>query len=256
MTHLTSFEGRIKTIEVLTKKLASQKLSPEELDELVVASRDLYERSVILQYKAFEEKVFGVKDEVEVIEEKVELDKPEPETIVAEEPVVETIEEIQEEELTAFDFSLFEEPLNAVIETELKEEEEEHISISHSISENNGVIEEKTIIEEVKISHSPAEVDALAAKFAKEVKQAATGFQLPKIETLVGSFGLNERLQFINELFDGSSESFADAIKIIDNLSSHDDAFRQAANFAIQYNWEKDSETVTDFLTKIQRRYA
>ncbi|MEY3451806.1 MAG: hypothetical protein RL711_1632, partial [Bacteroidota bacterium] len=35
MTHLTSFESRIKTIEVLTKKLASQKLSPEELDELV-----------------------------------------------------------------------------------------------------------------------------------------------------------------------------------------------------------------------------
>jgi hypothetical protein len=125
MIHLTSFESRIKTIEVLTKKLASQKLSPEELDELVVASRDLYERSVILQYKAFEEKVFGVKEEMEVVEEKVELDKPEPEMIVAEEPVVESIEENQEEELTAFDFSLFEEPLNAVIETELKEEEEE-----------------------------------------------------------------------------------------------------------------------------------
>jgi hypothetical protein len=193
---------------------------------------------------------------VEVVEEKVELVTPEPEKIVAEESVAEPIEEEKEEELPAFDFSLFEEPVNAVIETELKEEEEEHISITHSVTENHGVIEEKTVIEEVKISHSPAEVDALAAKFAKEVKQAATGFQLPKIETLVGSFGLNERLQFINELFDGSSESFADAIKLIDNLSNHDDAFRQAANFAIQYNWEKDSETVTDFLTKIQRRYA
>jgi hypothetical protein len=256
MTHLTSFESRIKTIEVLTKKLATQKLSSEELEELVVASRDLYERSVILQYKAFEEKVFGVKEEVEVVEEKVELVSPEPEMFVAEEPVVESMEEKKEEELPAFDFSLFEEPVSEVIEAELKEEEEEHISITHSVSENHGVIEEKTVIEEVKISHSPAEVDALAAKFAKEVKQAATGFQLPKIETLVGSFGLNERLQFINELFDGSSESFADAIKLIDNLSNHDEAFRQAANFAIQYNWEKDSETVTDFLTKIQRRYA
>jgi hypothetical protein len=256
MTHLTAFESRIKTIEVLTKKLATQKLSSVELEELVVASRDLYERSVILQYKAFEEKVFGVKEEVEVVEEKVELVTPEPEMIVAEEPVVESIEEEKEEELPAFDFSLFEEPVTAVIEAELKEEEEEHISITHSVTENHGVIEEKIIIEEVKITHSPSEVDALAAKFAKEVKQAATGFQLPKIETLVGSFGLNERLQFINELFDGSSESFADAIKLIDNLSNHDDAFRQAANFAIQYNWEKDSETVTDFLTKIQRRYA
>jgi hypothetical protein len=256
MTHLTAFESRIKTIEVLTKKLATQKLSSEELDELVVASRDLYERSVILQYKAFEEKVFGVKEEVEVVEDKVEFVTPESEMIVAEEPVVESIEEEKGEELPAFDFSLFEEPVTAVIEAELKEEEEEHISITHYVTENHGVIEEKIIIEEVKITHSPSEVDALAAKFAKEVKQAATGFQLPKIETLVGSFGLNERLQFINELFEGSSESFADAIKLIDNLSNHDEAFRQAANFAIQYNWERDSETVTDFLTKIQRRYA
>jgi hypothetical protein len=161
-----------------------------------------------------------------------------------------------EAELPSFDFSLFEEPIKEEIEAELQEEEEEHISISHTISENHGVVEEKTVIEEIKISHSPSDVEALAAKFAKEVKQASTGFQLPKIETLVGSFGLNERLQFINELFDGSSESFADAIKVLDHLSNHDEAFRQAANFAIQYTWEKDSETVTDFLTKLQRRYA
>ena len=256
MTHLTSFESRIKTIEVLTKKLGSQKLSSEELEELVIASRDLYERSVILQYKAFEEKVFGVKEEVVETQKEEAIEILEPELTTESELEVEPLEETKEEELPAFDFSLFEEPVNEEIEAELKEEEEEHISISHTISENNGVIEEKTVIEEVKISHSPSDVEALAAKFAKEVKQAATGFQLPKIESLVGSFGLNERLQFINELFDGSSESFADAIKVIDNVSNHDEAFKQAANFAIQFNWEKDSETVTDFLTKIQRRYA
>ena len=256
MTHLTSFESRIKTIEVLTKKLESQKLSSEELEELVIASRDLYERSVILQYKAFEEKVFGVKEEVVETQKEEAIEVLEPELTIEPELEVEPLEETKEEELPAFDFSLFEEPVNEEIEAELKEEEEEHISISHTISENNGVIEEKTVIEEVKISHSPSDVEALAAKFAKEVKQAATGFQLPKIESLVGSFGLNERLQFINELFDGSSESFADAIKVIDNVSNHDEAFKQAANFAIQFNWEKDSETVTDFLTKIQRRYA
>jgi len=257
MTQLTSFESRIKTIEVLSKKLATKKLSSDELEELVVATRDLYERSVIIQYKAFEEKVFGVKVEAEVADAQVEDVTPEAEEIEAKVEdviVLEPIEVPTEEDLPAFDFSLFEEPVNEIVESEL--EVEVHVSVSHTISENHGVVEEITVIEEVKISHSPSDVEALAACFAKEVKQAATGFQLPKIESLVGSFGLNERLQFINELFDGSSESFADAIKVIDNLSNHDEAFRQAANFAIQYNWEKDSETVTEFLTKIQRRYA
>jgi hypothetical protein len=79
---------------------------------------------------------------------------------------------------------------------------------------------------------------------------------MSRLETLVGSFGLNERLQFINELFDGSSEAFSEAIKSIDSQSDEQAALRKASALASQFNWDSSSETVEEFVLKIKRRYA
>jgi hypothetical protein len=79
---------------------------------------------------------------------------------------------------------------------------------------------------------------------------------MSRLDTLIGSFGLNERLQFINELFEGSSEAFSEAIKTIDSLSGQHEALSRASSLATQYKWDKDSETVEDFVLKIKRRYA
>jgi hypothetical protein len=73
---------------------------------------------------------------------------------------------------------------------------------------------------------------------------------------LIGSFGLNERLQFINELFDGSSENFSNAIKTLDVQASSENARTKVAEFAVSNNWEVESETVVEFMQKIIRRYA
>lgn len=81
-------------------------------------------------------------------------------------------------------------------------------------------------------------------------------YSIVPLETLVGSFTLNERLQFINELFEGSSDSFSTAVKKLDALDGLDSARTVVGEFASTNNWDLESEIVEDFLVKICRRYA
>lgn len=84
----------------------------------------------------------------------------------------------------------------------------------------------------------------------------ASQFGVTKINSLIGSFGLNERLQFINELYDGSSDQFSEAIKILDIQASSENARTKVAEFACSNNWDVESETVVEFMQKVIRRYA
>lgn len=76
------------------------------------------------------------------------------------------------------------------------------------------------------------------------------------LESLIGAFTLNEKLQFINELFDGSSDDFSSNIKQLDQLASMDAARNMLAELAQTFNWDTESEIVEDFIYKICRRYA
>jgi hypothetical protein len=76
------------------------------------------------------------------------------------------------------------------------------------------------------------------------------------LETLIGSFSLNEKLQFINELFDGSSDAFSSASKKLDVCENMSVARAQLSEYASNYNWDLESEIVEDFIFKICRRYA
>ncbi len=93
----------------------------------------------------------------------------------------------------------------------------------------------------------------LTEQLGRQLK-SQMGYQ--PLSTLVGAFGLNERLLFINELFSGSSENFSDAIKNLDTRSSLEDAINLIDNLASQHNWSDTPEAVEEFLQKIYRRFA
>ena len=81
-------------------------------------------------------------------------------------------------------------------------------------------------------------------------------FNGAKIETLVGAFGLNQKLRYINELFDGSSESFSDAIKSLDAKSTMNEAKDIVSALASEHEWDTEEESVVEFMTVLNRRYA
>jgi hypothetical protein len=250
-------EDILKEIESLFEKMSRGILSVEELDELVLLTRELNERSVILRYKAFEEKVFGKSPEAEII----------PEALVEvemEEAIIEEKEPIPVSH-PVFDFSLFEES-NAEERVQSIEQEEEVLLeeriiekvVEETPEEEVVQIVEETIIEETISAtvQSNGDISLLLKRFTEVHQSMEIHMALSKLETLIGSFGLNERLQYINELFDGSSEKFGDAVKELDQLKSKDEAFLKAGEMALVNEWDKDSDTVADFIQKLSRRYA
>ena len=272
MANLQSFENRLQNVKELISKLNNGKLTAEELEQLVESTRDLYERSVILQYKSFEEKVFGVKEEIVEIAasaiEKMEADEIEIEAEEQEEESVQepTTAKEPNPEHQAFDFSLFDEPiaLEPIDEKEIipapapvnEPVVEEHFSTSQEENEEDDTIAEQIVVEQTVVTFGGGEAAALAGYLARLIDQSEKGFNMPPLDTLVGTFGLNERLQYINELFNGSSEEFAEAVKKLDSASGFDEALNNAATYGLRNQWDRESETVLDFVTKLKRRYV
>ena len=93
-------------------------------------------------------------------------------------------------------------------------------------------------------------------KLSVQDNSLAGRFSAGPLTTLIGAFGLNERLRFINDLFDGSSEHFSDAIKVLDSRSNLDEARAKAAEYAHENDWDPEEEVVVEFMNYLNRRYA
>lgn len=274
MEGLNNYRDKLQSIEKLVNKMESGELSIHELVELETLTRELHERSIILKYKAFEgtvEKVTPPVVEAEVIEDKVEeiieveVEEPEPE--VEEKPVM--------------DFSMFDEPkVEAEKPVEVVEKEEKVIEpVVEKTPEP--IIEKKPepVVEKIPepvVEKQPepeviAEPEPTPEEPIVVVKEKGTSFldRLSivdnsisaqfggrKIETLSGAFGINERLHYINDLFDGSGEAFSDAVKSLDSQKSLDEASDVVEELAFKNSWNPEEEVVLEFLTIIKRRYA
>ena len=286
----------IKTIlghlQTGVEKLESGALSPEDMELLVEDAKELYERMVILRYKIYETNVLGVQEPVisasirqTEIETPIDLfgsiDEPtitpEPEfevtfangesDILDQEASTEQWQEEEEEveelfleeevEQPIIEEDAVEEPIQAVEEHILEEEKEEE-----PIQEEEEIEEPiQTFAEPVQETETPtpwepqfsADQPIWMAEMEANIRDSRSVFPL---ESLIGAFTLNEKLQFINELFEGSSDDFSTNIKQLDQLASMDAARNMLAELAQTFNWDTESEIVEDFIYKICRRHA
>lgn len=249
MENLEKYKNRIKAIDALADKMEKGSLTIEELANLETLTRELHERSIILKYKAFENKVNESPNDSTTLEVKEE------EELKIEDKVVE-IEDIVEENEPTIDFSIFDSPVQ---EDEIIEEikpEEPTVVLEETPVQNT----EEADIPEVKPENVNNIQQNQGSSFWEQLNikdnSLSTQFEGAKIDTLIGAFGLNEKLRFINDLFDGSSESFSDAIKILDSQSNIEEAKLRSAELASQHNWDAEEESVVDFMMMVNRRYA
>jgi hypothetical protein len=274
--------SQMKTlIESISKNIAALKgsnLTIEELDFLVEQTSLLHERLVILRYKVYEQKE--------------SIDVPLKEVVEAKE-VEETSFPVESDnkdkfaEQKPFDFSLFEEEEEALLESEPEKTIEEHYSETTILDEENGIIEETTIkehsatVEEgdsiiminkevtTTIAFSSAEEanigddiiasdHPLIAQFRALEKNARIERAIVPIDSLIGSFSLTEKLQFINGLFGGSSEAFASATKQLNDQPNMTAAILELITIAETNSWDfaRSAETIDEFMAKLCRRYA
>ena len=308
MTNLNTLETTLKAIEEAINALKNGQLTEEELAHFVENTQELYEKAVVLRYKAYEEKVFGYsKPIVEAIIEPVleetiipTATQLEPETPAFEFGLFDTMETSTEEEiseeLVEEEVSVEQEILNEEVEIPVSELPveleleitpsslpfEEETSLFNSpeiIDETPEIFKNEMADEEVEEEQSEAFVsseeystepylkvteiasennntNSIHSSLLQISSKVASPAGMMKLDTLIGSFGLNERLQYINELFEGSSEGFSDAIKTIDHSGDFNQAIDKIAGFANQHHWDLESETVEDFIAKVKRRHA
>ena len=274
--------SQMKTlIDSISKNIAAIKgsnITIEELDFLVEQTNLLHERLVILRYKVYEQKK-GLDTPIETVVEATEIN----ETSIP----LESDSKDKSPEQKPFDFSLFEEEEEALLENDPEKTIEEHYSETTILDEENGIIEETTIkehsatVEEgdsiiminkeetTTIAFSSAEEPQLGndivasdhpliAQFRALEKNARIERAIVPIDSLIGSFSLTEKLQFINGLFGGSSEAFASATKQLNDQPNMAAAILALVNIAETNSWDFaiSAETIDEFMAKLCRRYA
>lgn len=274
MDGLKNYRERIESISKLVDKMESGELSIHELVELENLTRELHERSIILKYKAFENKVGGAEPvevtlevvQDEVIDEKEEVTEAEPKT---EAPLLDFSmfdESEEEEDEPEMNIELFSEEVEPETKVEATIEPEPAPVMTPYVEQKSEPVVESPI----QMNEQP-KAEVVAEEPKVEVRERGSSFldrlNIPdnsissqiaerKIDTLSGAFGINQRLLYINELFDGSGEEFSDAVKMLDTQAGLDAASSKVEELAFKYSWNPEEEAVLEFLAIIKRRYA
>lgn len=123
------------------------------------------------------------------------------------------------------------------------------------------IIEEEMAEEETKISEvetrtiSYVSDSAFFANYKPIADNPSAKMLAPKIERLSSAFGLNEKLMFIRELFNGSSDAFNQAVAVVDELHSFEEAKLVLDDIALSNEWSLEQQATLDFVNKIERRF-
>lgn len=247
MEALQNYKAKLAEIQKLVQKLENGELQINELSVLEQLTREIHERSIILRYKAFEKKKATLAvEEAEVNHVVEEVDQPEVDDILA--------PDNDRDDDGGFDFELFDSPDDSDVQNAPEEPIIEIAEVDQS-TESSPVesLPENEVKTESETSNLNVENFVSRVRIADDVMSQ---FSVVKINSLIGAFGLNDRLRFINELFDGSSEKFGDAIKLLDSFDSLSDASPKIDALAAENNWDPEDDAVEEFIVVLKRRYA
>ena len=219
------------SIQTQMERLMAGELSLEELELVTEQGRELYERLVVLRYKAYNETVTG-RQEIEVVQE-LNAVTAEKETSKQDAPhqvsLIEAIEEVTKEEL--FD----EAPLFA-----LNTKEDSPVS--------------NTLFDLAALPATQSVNDMLAQTIVQHETLAQHHTHAP-IADLKIAITLNQRFQFSRELFKGNNQDYEVAIDLL-NTSSKEDALQYVKSLEGKYEWSNESTVVRDFRSLVERRHS
>lgn len=204
-----------------------------------------------------------IKEEVKPVEKKVETKKEEPkqkEKVVAEIVQKKAIEKQEDVEPKIKPTKVKVDEPTKVIETQKAGEAEVVEPLAEVIVEEREAIEEEKLVEleeEKKIEAN----GRLGDSFSKEKSvNDLVGTSSDKLEhkisnrpvaNIQSAIGINDRFQFIRELFDGNSDSFNTAVSDLDNMGNINEAVEYIQK---NYKWNKN-ETSLKFVNLVKRRF-
>lgn len=269
------------------EKLKTGKLAIHEFEGLLDESRELYERLLILRYKAFENYVSGNQLPVSVeVEAKGEL----PESIHegadeascqsninvldiphhAEQVIVDNNEPTIE--FALFGESSLDESPSFSRASDIEKTDEKPVHKDEDIREFPIEQPVSPIIAESKpeiaITSTRVEVRVEEHKFQSKgslLDQLSTGPQSnrladqlkkSRIESIASTLTLNDRIRFSKNLFNGNSETFNAAVQLFDAQKSMMESMEVLREYSERFRWDQDDKTTMDFYELVERRHA
>ena len=107
---------------------------------------------------------------------------------------------------------------------------------------------------QVKTKSKPSVSERGAGK--TEDKSIAGRLQRKPVTDLKAAIGINEKFIFVNELFNGNTEEYHQALESINKLNSFLEADEYIQNNLVKkYNWNAEAAPVASFIDLIERRF-
>ena len=99
--------------------------------------------------------------------------------------------------------------------------------------------------------------DTLREGASAEQETVAETFTRTPIESVARSISLNQKFRFINQLFNGNSSAYNQAIEEIDTLDNYGQALDLISyRYASQYVWDMNSDEVSELVEILKRRFT
>lgn len=103
----------------------------------------------------------------------------------------------------------------------------------------------------------PALNDTLRVATAGDSNSVAEKFHRAPIESVARSISLNQKFRFINQLFNGNSNAYNQAVEEIDTLDNYGQALDLVSyRYASQYLWDMSSDEVSELVEILKRRFS
>lgn len=225
------------SIQLQMERLKAGELSLEELEIVVNQSRELYERLVVLRYKAFDESVNGspisaTNQEVATALNTVEESKPELTNQVS---LIDAIAEVTKTEDVVEELPLF------TMDTTIAETPVANTPVAN------------TLFDLAALPATPSVNEMLARTMVQQETVAQHHTHTP-IADLKIAITLNQRFQFSRELFKGNNQDYEVAIDLL-NTSSREDSMQYLKSLESKYQWSNGSSVVRDFCMLVERRH-
>jgi hypothetical protein len=220
------------------------------LEDLTEHSRELYERLVVLRFKAYDQEAKPMAVAVDAPQsESTQIDAPE----VADVPM-----EMPSFRITLPDTSPAEEQPSAV-ETKEPDHDPRQVSLIDAIEEVSKSAEEPI----VNIQDTIAQAQRNAGQSLNDVltqqmvhtESIGHRMEHTPIADLKKAITLNQRFQFSRELFKGNNQDYEMAIDKL-NTSSREEALKHLDALRNRYTWNNEDTVTHDFLELVTRRHA
>jgi len=248
MENFKSIPELIQSLNQLALRINKGSVGLEEFETTLRDARELYERLVILRYKAIEDRnLMGVTSGKPSDPEDAEEIQHEAGLGAKQISLIDSIEEIAREAGVAHEETPQRDPEPSAEQEEpiVKDEEVPRVDPPQTASkEETGHSE--VIPPSAKVNPESTRPDSLADKLSQT-----------RIDDLTVAIGLNQKFQFIKELFEGNAEAYNQAVEKLNKSDSREEALDYLHNEVKEpRGWDEEDDTAQAFLQLVERRYA